>query len=95
MTPLSEREVYPATGGERLRTVSKARNPRYWKLISAFERATGVPVVLNTSFNEAEPMVNTPAEALDCFLRTKMDRLVMNGIVVSRAEGSHPSSGDT
>ena len=49
---------------------------------------TGVPIVLNTSFNENEPIVNTPAEALDCFLRTKMDRLVMGRIaVVRRAPG--------
>ena len=77
--------VTHADGTGRLQTVSKRINPRYWKLICAFERATGVPLVLNTSFNENEPIVNTPAEALDCFLRTRMDRLVMRDIVVSRA----------
>jgi carbamoyltransferase len=71
-------------GTGRLQTVSRRANPRYWKLISAFERRTGVPMVLNTSFNENEPIVNTPAEALDCFLRTRMDRLVMGDVVVSR-----------
>ena len=52
-------------------------NPRYWKLIKAFERLTGVPMLLNTSFNENEPIVLKPEEALDCFLRTHMDVLVM------------------
>ncbi|MCL4837566.1 MAG: carbamoyltransferase, partial [Thermoanaerobaculia bacterium] len=72
-------------GTGRLQTVSKRANPRYWRLISAFARQTGVPMVLNTSFNENEPIVNTPGEALDCFLRTRMDRLVMGGLTVARA----------
>ena len=72
-------------GTGRLQTVSQRANPRYWKLIRAFEAATGVPMVLNTSFNENEPIVNTPGEALDCFLRTRMDRLVLESIVVSRS----------
>jgi len=72
-------------GTGRLQTVSQRANPRYWKLIRAFEAETGVPMILNTSFNENEPIVNTPGEALDCFLRTRMDRLVMGDIVVSRA----------
>jgi len=71
-------------GTGRLQTVSKSANPRYWKLIRAFGDETGVPIVLNTSFNENEPIVNTPAEALDCFLRTKMDRLVLGDVVVER-----------
>ncbi len=66
---------------DRLR---RGPNPLYWQLISAFERETGVPMVLNTSFNENEPIVNTPAEALDCFLRTRMDRLVLGGVVLCR-----------
>jgi len=53
-------------------------------LIKEFEKITGVPVVLNTSFNENEPIVCTPAEALDCFLRTKMDLLVMGNWWISR-----------
>jgi len=61
----------------RVQTVSREENPRYYDLIKAFERRTGTPVVLNTSFNENEPVVNTPAEAIDCFLRTKMDILVL------------------
>jgi carbamoyltransferase len=71
-------------GTGRLQTVSKAQNVRYWQLIKAFEEQTGVPVVLNTSFNENEPIVNTPAEALNCFLRTRMDRLVMGNWVIDR-----------
>ena len=60
--------------------------------LPAFEAESGVPIVLNTSFNENEPIVNTPAEALDCFLRTKMDRLVMGEVVVARStSGSAPS----
>lgn len=71
-------------GTGRLQTVSKATNPRYWRLIDAFFRLTDVPMLLNTSFNENEPIVNTPAEALDCFLRTRMDRLVLGDVVVER-----------
>ncbi|HEX3555885.1 MAG TPA: carbamoyltransferase C-terminal domain-containing protein [Thermoanaerobaculia bacterium] len=76
--------VTHADGTGRLQTVSRRTNPRYWRLIRAFEERTGVPMVLNTSFNENEPIVNTPAEALDCFLRTRMDRLAMGNVVVSR-----------
>jgi carbamoyltransferase len=71
-------------GTGRLQTVSRRANPRYWALIAAFERRAGVPMVLNTSFNENEPIVNTPAEALDCFLRTRMDRLVLGDITLRR-----------
>ncbi|HEX4956229.1 MAG TPA: carbamoyltransferase C-terminal domain-containing protein [Thermoanaerobaculia bacterium] len=83
-----KRPLVPAVthvdGSGRLQTVSRRTNPRYWALIAAFERRTGVPMVLNTSFNENEPIVNTPGEALDCFLRTKMDRLVLGEVVVRR-----------
>jgi carbamoyltransferase len=71
-------------GTGRLQTVSRAQNPRFWALIRAFADRTGVPILLNTSFNENEPIVNTPAEALDCFLRTRMDRLVLGDWVVTR-----------
>jgi len=77
--------VTHADGTGRLQTVSRRTNPRYWALIAAFERRTGVPMVLNTSFNENEPIVNTPAEALDCFLRTRMDRLVLGDVVLTRS----------
>jgi carbamoyltransferase len=71
-------------GTGRLQTVSAAANPRYHALIAAFCDLTGVPMVLNTSFNENEPVVCTPAEALDCFLRTRMDRLVLGSHVIRR-----------
>ena len=61
----------------RLQSVSREENPLYYDLIRAFERRTGIPVVLNTSFNENEPIVEHPAEAADCFLRTRMDVLVV------------------
>ena len=76
--------VTHVNGSGRLQTVTEAQNPRYYRLIQAFERLTGVPLVLNTSFNENEPVVCTPEEALDCFLRTKMDLLVLGDFVVSR-----------
>lgn len=71
-------------GSGRLQTVSRDTNPRYYQLIEAFREQTGVPMVLNTSFNENEPVVCRPEEALDCFLRTKMDVLVMGDWVVER-----------
>lgn len=73
-------------GSGRLQTVSRDQNPRFWALIRAFGEKTGVPVLLNTSFNENEPIVNTPGEALDCFLRTGMDRLVLSDWVVERLD---------
>jgi len=76
--------VTHADGSGRLQTVDAGVSPRYHGLISAFHRATGVPILLNTSFNENEPIVNAPAEAIDCYLRTSMDMLVMENIVVSR-----------
>jgi carbamoyltransferase len=71
-------------GTGRLQTVDQAGNSRYHALIGAFFRLTGVPMVLNTSFNENEPVVCRPEEALDCFLRTKMDLLILGNHVVSR-----------
>lgn len=83
-----KRSLIPATthadGSGRLQTVHKDTNPRYHRLISAYKAITGVPMVLNTSFNENEPVVCRPQEALDCFLRTKMDVLVLNDWVVTR-----------
>ena len=64
-------------GTGRLQTVTRAENRRYYDLIEEFGRLTGVPVLLNTSFNENEPIVCTPEEAFDCFRRTRMDVLVM------------------
>jgi carbamoyltransferase len=86
-----KRALIPAVthvdGTGRLQTVSRRTHPLYWRLIRAFEQITRVPMVLNTSFNENEPIVNTPAEALDCFLRTRMDRLVLGQAVLTREAG--------
>src|SRR5262249_28095973 len=71
-------------GSGRLQTVDRVTNPRYYRLIEAFRDLTGVPMVLNTSFNENEPVVCQPAEALDCFLRTRMDVLVMGETMLVR-----------
>jgi carbamoyltransferase len=71
-------------GTGRLQTVMKDISPRYYALIDKFRERTGVPILLNTSFNENEPIVNTPAEALDCFLRTQMDMLVLENCVIER-----------
>ncbi|MBI2835268.1 MAG: carbamoyltransferase [Acidobacteria bacterium] len=76
-------------GTGRLQAVSRDDNPLYWSLIDAFRRRTGVPVVLNTSFNENEPIVRTPAEALDCFIRTRMNVLVMGQRIVERTENTN------
>jgi carbamoyltransferase len=84
----AKRPLIPAVthvdGSGRLQTVHQAANPRYYALIEAFEQLTGVPMVLNTSFNENEPVVCRPEEALDCFLRTRMDLLVLGDHVIDR-----------
>ena len=74
-------------GSGRLQTVSRRTNPRYHQLIEAFQELTGVPMVLNTSFNENEPVVCEPKEALDCFLRTKMDVLVLGDVMIMKGTG--------
>jgi carbamoyltransferase len=75
-------------GTGRLQTVTRAANPRYHALITTFAKLTGVPMVLNTSFNENEPVVCRPQEALDCFLRTKMDVLVLGDYWLRREPAS-------
>src|SRR5262245_46380085 len=75
-------------GSGRLQTVSRHTNPRYHRLIGVFRDLSGVPMVLNTSFNENEPVVCRPEQALDCFLRTQMDVLVMGDVMISRRNGS-------
>jgi len=84
----SKRNVIPAVthadGTGRLQTVSKAENPLFWQLIKEFDNITGVPVVLNTSFNENEPIVLNPEQALECFLRTRMDALFMGYYFINR-----------
>lgn len=72
-------------GTGRLQTVERETSPRYWSLINAFRELTGTPVILNTSFNENEPIVRTPAEAIDCFMRTRMDALAIGNYVVTKS----------
>jgi len=76
--------VTHADGSGRLQSVYRETNPRYWQLIDCFREITNVPMVLNTSFNENEPVVCHPGEALDCFLRTRMDILVIGDWFVRR-----------
>jgi carbamoyltransferase len=87
-----KRDAIPAPthvdGTGRLQTVTQEANPRYWNLIREFGQLTGVPVVLNTSFNDNEPIVCRPEEAIDCFLRTKMDVLVLGDMVIRRPAAS-------
>jgi carbamoyltransferase len=73
-------------GTGRLQTVEQDVSPLYWKLIHKFGEMTGVPVLLNTSFNENEPIVSTPAEAIACFLRTRMDVLVIGPYMLYKTE---------
>ncbi|MDE3256091.1 MAG: carbamoyltransferase [Bacteroidota bacterium] len=76
--------VTHADGSGRLQTVDKTVSERYYKLIDAFYQQTQVPILLNTSFNENEPIVNAPEEAIRCYLRTDMDMLVMQNIILER-----------
>ena len=71
-------------GSGRLQTVYKHTNPRFHALIEQFDKITGVPIVLNTSFNENEPVVCKPEEALETFIRTKMDVLVIENWIIER-----------
>jgi len=72
-------------GTGRLQTVAREQNPLYWQLIREFGALTGVPVVLNTSFNENEPIVCRPEEAIECFLRTKMDALAIGEYLIQKS----------
>lgn len=76
--------VTHADGSGRLQTVDASISPRYYALIEAFRKKSGIPILLNTSFNENEPIVNTPEEALDCYLRTNMDMLVLENCIIER-----------
>jgi carbamoyltransferase len=78
----------------RLQTVTREENPLYYDLISAFHRRTGIPVILNTSFNENEPIVCTPEEAIDCFQRTRMDVLAIGPFMVMKPEANLQSMHD-
>ena len=79
-------------GTGRLQTVEQDVNPLYWKLIRKFGDISGVPILLNTSFNENEPIVDTPRQALDCFLRTQMDVLAMGPYLLLKTENTETSS---
>jgi carbamoyltransferase len=76
--------VVHVDGTGRLQTVDRETNPLFWQLIHEFDSLTGVPIVLNTSFNENEPIVCTPDNAIDCYRKTAMDALVMGCCVVRR-----------
>ena len=71
-------------GTGRLQTISEKQNYLYYNLIENFYKKTGIPIILNTSFNENEPIVLSPDHAIDCFLRTNMDLLVLSNWVISR-----------
>ncbi len=83
-----KRKLIPAVthidGTGRVQTVSKDLNPKFFSLIQKFFKMSGVPILLNTSFNENEPIVNRPSEAIECFLRTKMDVLVLENYIIMR-----------
>jgi carbamoyltransferase len=89
-----KRDLIPAVthedGTGRLQTVDRDVNPLYWKLLRRFGELAGVPVLINTSFNENEPIVDTPAQAIDCFRRTKMDCLAIGPFLVAK-EGPAPA----
>ena len=91
----AQRDRIPAVthgdGTGRLQTVERDVNALYWKLIHHFEEETGVPVLLNTSFNENEPIVQTPTQAIDCFLRTQMDVLAIGSFFLRKEENTHLS----
>lgn len=73
-------------GTARVQTIGREENPRVWKLLNVFGELTGVPVLLNTSFNEHEPIVCSPQEAIDCFMKTKMDYLVLENFLVYKSD---------
>lgn len=88
----SKRSVIPAVthvdGTARVQTVSRSIQPLFWELITAFGQITGVPILVNTSFNENEPIVCTPEEALECYLKTRMDILVLGNYLLKRNQGN-------
>ncbi|HKW88729.1 MAG TPA: carbamoyltransferase C-terminal domain-containing protein [Candidatus Acidoferrales bacterium] len=93
-----KRAVIPAVthadGTARLQTVSRTSHPLFWRLLRAFGDSTGVPVLLNTSFNDNEPVVCRPEEALSCFERTKMDVLVLGNLMLEKHSVA-PSAGNS
>jgi carbamoyltransferase len=71
-------------GTGRLQTVDQNANPSYWHLINEFKKLTGIPVMLNTSFNENEPIVCQPDDAISCFQRTRMDALAIGNYLLEK-----------
>jgi carbamoyltransferase len=84
----AKKQLIPAVvhidGTARIQTVSKKTNPLFWKLIIEFKKITGIPLILNTSFNENEPIICKPQEAIDCFLRTQIDVLVVGDYILRK-----------
>ncbi|MEN8217070.1 MAG: carbamoyltransferase C-terminal domain-containing protein, partial [Pseudomonadota bacterium] len=78
--------VVHVDGTSRIQRVKKETNPRYHLLISEFQKLTGVPIVLNTSFNDSEPIVCTPKDAINTFLKTEIDYLALGNFIVSKAD---------
>ena len=93
-----KRELVPAIthvdGTGRLQTVEESASPRYHRLISEFDRLTGVPMLLNTSFNESEPIVTSPEDALETFAKTRIDLLVLGNYVVRRSASAYAESSE-
>ena len=74
-------------GTSRIQTVAKESNPRYYNLISSFGRVTGTPIILNTSFNvQGEPMVNSPTDALNTFINSGLDLLVLGNFIIDKQD---------
>jgi carbamoyltransferase len=92
----SKRREIPAVthidGSSRLQTLEENQNPKYYQLIKQFHSITDVPMLLNTSFNENEPIVQTPDQAIDSFLRTRMDALALSNHLIVRADVKSPDS---
>ena len=87
-----KRDLIPAVthvdGSARIQTISEKQNPKYYNLIKAFKEKTGCAVIINTSFNvRGEPIVESPQDALNCFLNTHMDYLVMGNILLEKSAG--------
>ena len=86
--------VVHVDGSARIQTVERADNEPFWKIIEAFRKRTGVPIVLNTSFNvRGEPIVCTPEDAIRCFLSTNIDLLVIEGYMVAKKSRQGPGRG--
>ena len=90
-TLMEKRSMIPAVthvdGSARIQTIRRNQNPRYYDLIKAFESRTGCPVIINTSFNvRGEPIVESPKDALNCFLNTHMDYLVLGNFLLRKAD---------